>query len=214
MPNKHAFVAAGQVVYTGSSSLDIRLTLGQTHRHDPSITALVTFVARDPATGSATRVNPLVPTTDEERRWYAERKEVARARKAARAAAAAAPDGPAGGRDEAATRRAWSQRLLTEARAMRTMPGAHACDAKLPGACMGLAVCRYAACLWRFAHAFTRPHRRKMSARDVSIQCTVYMHDMHACVEGGPAGHCGPSIIDDHSAAVMCVQGWRQGTRC
>lgn len=117
--------AAGQVVYTGSSSLDIRLTLGQTHRDAPSITALVTFVARDPATGRATRVNPLVPDTDEQRRWYAERQEVARARKAARAAASAAPGGAAGGPDEHATRRAWAQRLLTEARAMRTMPGAH-----------------------------------------------------------------------------------------
>lgn len=111
-------------MYTGSSSLDIRLTLGQTHRDAPSITALVTFVARDPATGRATRVNPLVPATDQEQRWFDERKEIAQQRKAARAAAAGAGGGPPGGSAHAATRRAWAQRLLTEARAMRTMPGA------------------------------------------------------------------------------------------
>ena len=124
------------MVYTGSSSLDIRLTLGQSHRSDPSITALVTFVARDPATGRATRVNPIVPHTDQEAQWFDERQEVARQRKAARNAVGGPGAAPAGGSAEATTRRAWAQRLLTEARAMRTMPGVpmHSCvRARVPG---------------------------------------------------------------------------------
>eukprot|EP00892_Ulva_mutabilis_P002977 jgi/Ulvmu1/12680/UM094_0037.1 len=124
-------VLSGQVVYTGSSSLDIRLTLGQAHRPDPSIIALVTFVARDPQTGKATRVNPLVPQTEQEVQWFEERAEVARQRKAARKAAGG-PEGPLErGSAQAATQRAWARRLLTEARAMKTMPGLAAGDALL-----------------------------------------------------------------------------------
>ena len=53
----------GQVVWTGSSSLDLRMSIeqgGQTR-----LTALITFVAKDADTGRAFRINPLVPQTPE-----------------------------------------------------------------------------------------------------------------------------------------------------
>jgi hypothetical protein len=61
----------------------------------PSLVALFTFVARDPITGRAMRVNQLAPGTPAETEGFAQRQAVAEQRKAARAAAAAAP--PAGG---------------------------------------------------------------------------------------------------------------------
>ena len=49
--------------------------------------ALFTFVARDPVTGSAMRVNRLAPTTGLERARFAERQDIADKRRAARRAA-------------------------------------------------------------------------------------------------------------------------------
>lgn len=57
----------------------------------PSLVALFTFVARDPVTGRAMRVNQLSPGTQQERERFAQRQCIAEQRKAARAAAAAAP---------------------------------------------------------------------------------------------------------------------------
>ena len=50
--------------------------------------ALFTFVARDPVTGSAMRVNRLAPSTDLEVARFADRQDVADARRAARRAGA------------------------------------------------------------------------------------------------------------------------------
>lgn len=58
---------------------------------DPSVVALFTFVARDPVTGKAMRINRLAPGTELERARFAERQAVADARKAARKAAAETP---------------------------------------------------------------------------------------------------------------------------
>lgn len=50
----------------------------------PSLTALFTFVARDPVTKRAMAINQLVPQSPEEIDAFAERKRIADARKAAR----------------------------------------------------------------------------------------------------------------------------------
>lgn len=52
--------------------------------HEPSLTALFTFVARDPVTNRAMAINQLVPRSQEDAAAFAERQEVATARKAAR----------------------------------------------------------------------------------------------------------------------------------
>ena len=49
-----------------------------------SLVALFTFVAKDSTTMKATEVNPLQPTSDEEREAFRQRQELADARKAAR----------------------------------------------------------------------------------------------------------------------------------
>jgi hypothetical protein len=125
--------AAGQVVYTGSSSMDVRLTLQQTHKARPSIIALFTFVARDPTTEKATRINPLIPQTSEQKQWFDERAQAAAARKAARKAAQASvggktnASGAAAGAEltESEKRTAWAENLLSEARLLNRMPGAN-----------------------------------------------------------------------------------------
>ncbi|KAF6250835.1 HotDog domain-containing protein [Scenedesmus sp. NREL 46B-D3] len=79
----------GQVVYTGGSSLDIRMELLQEpHAPSPSLVALFSFVLLDPDTKRPARVPQLQPLTPAERHWAAERAAVAAARKAARQAAA------------------------------------------------------------------------------------------------------------------------------
>ena len=70
---------------------------GASEEHaEPSLVALFTFVARDPVTGSAMRVNRLAPTTDLERARFADRQDVADARRAARRAGADPSASPAG----------------------------------------------------------------------------------------------------------------------
>ena len=127
------------MVYTGTSSMDIRLTLLQGPRTEPRITALFTFVARDPNTQKATKVPPLVPQTSEQRQRFQERSQIAKELKAARKAAAA--QGGLGGRHDVygdgqgssaagqqAKRREWANELLAEATRMSRMPGEHAAD--------------------------------------------------------------------------------------
>ena len=132
---QHVHVAAGgQVVYTGTSSMDIRLALHQAGCTEPNLVAMFTFVARDPRTRKATPVNPLTPQTDQERAWYEERKLLAAQRRAARSAPAqssatgAKPADSAGrggdvGAGEEERGKQWTQGLLQEAQAMRMMPG-------------------------------------------------------------------------------------------
>ena len=114
----------------------MRLILQQAHLDHPSIVALVTFVARDPVTQKATKINPLVPQTSEQKQWFEERAAAAQARKAARKAAESMvascgtaagsglkARGGAAGQAEVEQRRAWAQGLLAEARLMSRMPG-------------------------------------------------------------------------------------------
>lgn len=93
----------------------------------PNIIALFTFVARDPTTQKATKINKLVPQTSEQQIWFDERAQAAHARKAARKAAETmGASGGVGGTsnlENVAKRRAWTQRLLSEARLMNRMPG-------------------------------------------------------------------------------------------
>lgn len=122
--------AAGQVVYTGSSSMDVRLILKQAHLDHPSMIALITFVARDPSTQKATKINPVVPQNAEQKQWFDERARIAEARKAARKAAAdmtqnccTAGSAAQAGLGDLEKRQEWSQGLLAEARLINRMPG-------------------------------------------------------------------------------------------
>jgi acyl-coenzyme A thioesterase 9 len=125
---------AGQVVYTGSSSIDIRLTLQQLGTSDPSLVALFTFVARDPSTKRAARVNPVLPGTDLEKTWFLERQQLAAARKAARKSLKESGPGSEAHLGADPSQRAAVERaaaLVEEALAARVMPGALACLACL-----------------------------------------------------------------------------------
>lgn len=60
--------ASGRVVWTGTSSMDIQIEVQQEGEPGPSLRAVFTFVARDPVTGGAVRVPPLMCETDADRR--------------------------------------------------------------------------------------------------------------------------------------------------
>ena len=85
----------GKVVWTGSSSMDIAI---EVHQEDAStdttsdkeqsskqsscvISALFTFVARDPLTGRSQRINYLEPKTEEEKKIFKIRQQNADKRK-------------------------------------------------------------------------------------------------------------------------------------
>eukprot|EP01024_Parvocaulis_polyphysoides_P069302 TRINITY_DN8480_c1_g1_i2.p1 TRINITY_DN8480_c1_g1~~TRINITY_DN8480_c1_g1_i2.p1 ORF type:complete len:352 (-),score=45.42 TRINITY_DN8480_c1_g1_i2:303-1358(-) len=75
----------GQVVWTGKSSLDIRMELFQPHEKEASVVAMFTFVSRHPVTKKAFPINTLIPQTDQEQQWFEEREEISLRRKAERA---------------------------------------------------------------------------------------------------------------------------------
>jgi acyl-coenzyme A thioesterase 9 len=74
-------VAAGRVVWTGKSSLDISIEITQDGVNQ--MEALFTFVARDQETGKAHPINPLKPETTEDREVFCVRQRNYDARKAA-----------------------------------------------------------------------------------------------------------------------------------
>ena len=134
VPVPDAARPSSQVVHTGSSSLDIRIELGEAPAAgagkaaaslDPALVALFTFACRDPTTGAPMPVPALAPRTPWEKRVAAERGAVAAARRAARAAAGGAPPPP-----EVA---AAASLLLTEARDAADLPSLASPDA-VPGA--------------------------------------------------------------------------------
>ncbi len=87
-----------QVVWTGRSSLDIRMQLTQAGAHppdEPSLVAVFSFVSL--ANAKPSPVPQLTPATEGERGWFEERQAVADARRAQRAAAAAAGGSVEGG---------------------------------------------------------------------------------------------------------------------
>ena len=139
------------MVYTGTSSIDIRLALHQrpsghtnsnaaaqasspphattnnghpgTTGEDANLVALFTFVARHPATRKATPVNPLQPQTGQQKAWYEERRALAAARKSARKGAAAGGAGAPAEGSGVKAEDVWLQGLLREAESMHMMPG-------------------------------------------------------------------------------------------
>lgn len=123
---EHNMTMSGQVVHTGTSSLDIRIAVQQEDATAPSLVSLFTFVARDPVNGAAVPVNRLVPQTEQQQTWFDERRAAVAARKAAR-------ENGGKGRDAALARKrtAWAQRLSAEAQVMHDMPGLSAGDALL-----------------------------------------------------------------------------------
>jgi hypothetical protein len=78
------------------SSWKSRGILRQDGCPDASLTAMFTFVARDPITRKSMAVNPLQPQTPEQRRLFAERQRVADERRAARQQQPAGPASSAG----------------------------------------------------------------------------------------------------------------------
>ncbi|CAL8466765.1 g6301 [Coccomyxa elongata] len=112
-------IMAGEVVWTGSSSMDIRMELLQDgSEEEPSLVALFTFVARDPIIQKSMKINPLEPSTVLQKQRFAERQGVADRRKSARKAAtqAFADD------DRAQASAAWVEERLAEARTRMDLP--------------------------------------------------------------------------------------------
>jgi acyl-coenzyme A thioesterase 9 len=86
---------SARVVWSGSSSLDVRMEVRQPEEegdgasappsassaNPPSLVALFSYVALDRATRRPVRVPAFVPATDEERAWFEERRVVAEARR-------------------------------------------------------------------------------------------------------------------------------------
>jgi acyl-coenzyme A thioesterase 9 len=96
-------VLSGRVVWTGKSSMDILIEVRQEddeeedgsrknkNKRPPNISALFTFVARDPMTGKAHQINPVVfPSNESEdsagKALFAKRQAISDARKAERKA--------------------------------------------------------------------------------------------------------------------------------
>lgn len=69
----------GRVVWTGSTSMDILVQVYQgkgpaaTAGVSPALSAMFTFVARDPLTNKPMKINPLLPETPEDIQIFAER---------------------------------------------------------------------------------------------------------------------------------------------
>lgn len=62
---------SGRVVWTGNSSMDLAMELEQAGERQ--LTALFTFVARDPLTGAPCRIPSVLPQTPEVRLWQLQR---------------------------------------------------------------------------------------------------------------------------------------------
>lgn len=115
-------VLTGRVIWTGSSSLDILVEVRQGTEGGgdgaalppPNMSALFTFVARDPITGTSQRINSLEPADEASRALFATRQQVADARKAARKAAV--------GARWSAEQVEWAQALLARSHLKRDLP--------------------------------------------------------------------------------------------
>ena len=123
----------GQVVWTGSSSMQINMEVKVVSDPQPWVTAAFTFVARSPQTGKATAVNRLNPETEEEKALFQEVEQKNQRRKAKRKAAAGGAGAAEGGRHKRGHHHASSsgatfdkaaitQVLLQQARPLLEMP--------------------------------------------------------------------------------------------
>eukprot|EP00443_Scrippsiella_acuminata_P016013 CAMPEP_0115224526 /NCGR_PEP_ID=MMETSP0270-20121206/29618_1 /TAXON_ID=71861 /ORGANISM="Scrippsiella trochoidea, Strain CCMP3099" /LENGTH=447 /DNA_ID=CAMNT_0002638835 /DNA_START=37 /DNA_END=1380 /DNA_ORIENTATION=- len=66
-PNlKDDLVLSGKVTWVGRSSMEIQMRAQASWTHEPFMESLFTFVARDPDTGRAAQINPLVVSGDEQ----------------------------------------------------------------------------------------------------------------------------------------------------
>ncbi|KAL4451607.1 hypothetical protein ABPG75_007269 [Micractinium tetrahymenae] len=108
---------SGRVVWTGSSSMDVRMELEQ--GGEPQLTALFTFVARDMLTNRPHPVPPLQPGSTQDRHLFCERQRASQQRKVARAAAASTS-----GLHHACTPEGelWAERLLAAAKRKMDLP--------------------------------------------------------------------------------------------
>ncbi|KAL4856193.1 Zinc finger MYND domain-containing protein 10 [Chlorella vulgaris] len=73
---------SGRVVWTGKSSIDIRMELEQAGQRQ--LTALFTFVARDPLTGTAFAINRVQPESEQDKQLFEQRQQINEQHKAAR----------------------------------------------------------------------------------------------------------------------------------
>ncbi|PSC69493.1 Acyl-coenzyme A thioesterase mitochondrial [Micractinium conductrix] len=105
---------SGRVVWTGTSSMDIRLELEQ--GGGQQLSALVTFVARDPVSGKPTTITSVRPEGVEDVALFEERGRINAARKAERKQQAAARH------HVSAEVEQWAEELLTAARTKRDLP--------------------------------------------------------------------------------------------
>jgi acyl-coenzyme A thioesterase 9 len=80
---EHDLIMSGQVVWTGSSSLDVRMEVRQ-GVSVPSLAALFSYVALDPDTKRPFKVPQWNPETEQEKTWFAERQVVAERRRTQR----------------------------------------------------------------------------------------------------------------------------------
>lgn len=178
----------GQVVFTGSSSIDIRLALHQAGSEDPNLVALFTFVARDPATRMAARVNALRPQSERERRWFDERQAIAVERKAARRAKSAPPAQHhevqgAHGADAAAEA---AGAMVQEALAARIMPGAFcSCASGTFTTLPSMAVATRGARLWCAGLASGDAVQMDATRLSNTFTCQPQQRNMHGRVFGG-----------------------------
>lgn len=98
----HVAVPLREMERTFPADMDVQFKTGfawpvrQDGCPDASLTAMFTFVARDPITRKSMAVNPLQPGTPEQRRLFAERQRVADERRAARQQQPAGPASSAG----------------------------------------------------------------------------------------------------------------------
>lgn len=105
---------SARVVWTGSSSMDIGIELEQGGQQQ--LTALFTFVARDPLTGKPTTITGVQPQTPQDQAQFDERLHINQARKQERKLQATklhqvSPEGEQ-----------WAEELLAAAKTKRAMP--------------------------------------------------------------------------------------------
>ncbi|KAL6761760.1 HotDog domain-containing protein [Haematococcus lacustris] len=125
----------GQVVWTGSSSLDIQMQVLQPTKHkEPSLTALFSFVQLDPVSLRPSPVRPLLPTSPHQRHVWQQRQSLAEQRKKARQEAAAA----GGTTPVSAEARAFCAPLVAEYRRLKEMPALTSGAAGVPMAATSL----------------------------------------------------------------------------
>ncbi|GIL65940.1 hypothetical protein Vafri_19567 [Volvox africanus] len=130
-------VVHGQVVWTGKSSLDIRMQLFQAHHvPHPSLEALFSFVHLDSATRKAAPVPTMLPGSPADVDFFCQRQAVADARRTARQQAQQHQQGSGGGEPYTGAVDADAREWIREARRLQELPALAPTDAVLmPSTC-------------------------------------------------------------------------------